>query len=47
VVSTNVPGNLNRPNLPMGMGVQFLDAAPGARSALNGYVEERQADFEI
>jgi hypothetical protein len=47
VVSTNVPGNLNRPNLPMGMGVQFLDAAPAARKALNGYVEGRQADFEI
>ena len=47
VVSTNVPGNLSRANLPMGMGVQFVDASPDARSALNGYVEERKAEFEI
>jgi hypothetical protein len=47
VVSTNVPGNLSRANLPMGMGIQFVDSPPDAHSALTGYVEERKAEFEI
>ena len=47
VVSTNVPGNLSRANLPMGMGIQFVDPPPDAHSALTGYVEERKAEFEI
>lgn len=47
VVSTNVPGNLSRANLPMGMGIQFVDPAPDAHSALTGYVEERRAEFEL
>jgi hypothetical protein len=31
----------------MGMGIQFVDPPPDARSALTGYVEERKAEFEI
>jgi hypothetical protein len=47
VVSTNVPGNLSRANLPMGMGVQFVDPPSDARRVLSGYVEQRKAEFEL
>lgn len=41
VVMTNVPGNLQRWNLPIGMGVRFTAAAVDAEAALQLYVEER------
>jgi hypothetical protein len=47
VVSTNVPGNLQRPNLPLGMGVQFGELAPEQRSALERYVAARAAQFRL
>lgn len=47
VVSTNVPGNLQRPNLPMGMGVQFFGVEPATSSALAGYVEERGRAYRL
>jgi CheY-like chemotaxis protein len=41
VVMTNVPGNLQRWNLPIGMGVRFTTAGIDAEAALQLYVEER------
>jgi hypothetical protein len=47
VVLTNVPGNLARPNLPRGMGVEFLRLAPAARQTLSRYVEDRARAYEV
>ncbi len=47
VVGTNVPGNLTRPNLPMGMGVQFQDADADATQAVATYVRERETEYRI
>ena len=41
VVMTNVPGNLARPSLPWGMGVQFEELDEGASVALLVYAQER------
>lgn len=43
VVMTNVPGNLVRRNLPLGMGVCFTGAAGELEAALEAYVEHRLA----
>ena len=47
VVFANVPGNLQRPNLPLGMAVRFeaLDA-PASRK-LKTYVKDRLAKLEV
>jgi hypothetical protein len=47
VVSTNVPGNLQRPNLPLGMGVEFVTLPADAEAAVAHYVEERSGAFEL
>lgn len=47
VVYTNVPGNLQRPHLPFGMGVRFLELDPGAEALLRRYVEDRAARFRV
>jgi hypothetical protein len=47
VVSSNVPGNLQRPNLPVGMGVRFLDPGPEEAAALGAYVEERRRAYRL
>jgi CheY-like chemotaxis protein len=41
VATTNVPGNLMRRNLPIGMGVSFLALPFDSHAALQLYVEER------
>jgi hypothetical protein len=41
VVMTNVPGNLARPSLPWGMGVQFEELDEAASVALLVYAQER------
>ncbi len=43
VVFSNVPGNLQRPNLPLGMGVRFLDFSPEATHLLQRFIGERAA----
>jgi CheY-like chemotaxis protein len=45
VVATNVPGNLRRRNLPLGMGVRFLGLGPGAERTLQHYADERARDL--
>lgn len=47
VVSTNVPGNLRRPNLPLGMGVRFESPDATACERLEAYVTERARNFEL
>lgn len=47
VVLTNVPGNLERPNLPRGMAIEFLRLAPEAREAIHDYVLERAKAYEL
>jgi hypothetical protein len=39
VVTTNVPGNIQKANLPMGMGVEFIDVSEETGRALAKYVE--------
>jgi hypothetical protein len=41
VVMTNVPGNLEKRNLPVGMGVRFTGHADEAEAALRAFAEER------
>jgi hypothetical protein len=41
VVYTNVPGNLQRANLPTGMAVSFTELPPGAERAIRHCVAER------
>ena len=47
VVLTNVPGNLVRPNLPRGMGIEFLRLLPETRAAIQQYVQERARAYEL
>jgi hypothetical protein len=47
VLLTNVPGNLERSNLPRGMSIEFLRLAPDAREAIERYVHERAKAFEL
>jgi uncharacterized protein (TIGR02266 family) len=47
VVTTNVPGNLQRPNLPMGMGVRFENLSEPEARAIADYVNERDAAYRI
>ena len=47
VVVTNVPGNLHKPNLPMGMGVEFTDVPEETRCALAEYVDSLIQHFRL
>jgi hypothetical protein len=47
VIFTNVPGNLQRPNLPLGMGVSFQDIDAEARQAIARYVDERLHELSV
>ena len=47
VVSANVPGNLQRPNLPLGMGVRFEEPDASARRRLEGFIRERAEEFKV
>ena len=47
VVMTNVPGNLSRRTLPVGMGVRFAGHAGAAKEALREWVLERAAALLI
>lgn len=47
VVFANVPGNLQRPNLPLGMGVRWNGIADGDRTAIAEFVRERMRALEV
>lgn len=47
VAFVNVPGNLERPNLPHGMGMRFIDTSSEDRKALRNYIKMRLAQLEV
>ncbi|HTY16165.1 MAG TPA: PilZ domain-containing protein [Myxococcota bacterium] len=47
VMWNNVPGNLRRPNAPVGMGVRFDEVPPDALAGLLTYVEERARAYRL
>lgn len=47
VVSTNVPGNLRQPRLPVGMGVRFEAVDAEAREQIEAYVRERLEHLQV
>ena len=47
VAFANVPGNLERPNLPLGMGVRFENLDPATEKHLKAYVKQRLAELEV
>ncbi len=47
VIFSNVPGNLQRPNLPMGMGVRFDALASDLGTQLREYVAKRLDELNV
>jgi len=47
VVSTNVPGNLRRRNLPLGMGVRFIGLRDEAVRVLDQWAQDRAAALAV
>jgi Tfp pilus assembly protein PilZ len=47
VVFANVPGNLQRPNLPLGMGVRFEDLPKAYRKPLVDFIQQRMNSLEV
>ena len=47
VAFSNVPGNLQRPNLPLGMGIRFDDVPEKARWQLADFIRERMDTLEL
>jgi hypothetical protein len=47
VVFANVPGNLQRPNLPLGMAVRFEELDSATSKKLKAYVKERGSELEV
>lgn len=47
VVFANVPGNLQRANLPIGMGIKFGAITPAQRERVTKYVAERLRAYEL
>ncbi len=47
VAYSNVPGNLQRPNLPMGMGVRFEEVDNATAKHLKSYVKGKLAQLEV
>jgi Tfp pilus assembly protein PilZ len=47
VAFSNVPGNLQRPNLPLGMGVRFDDVPTATRQTLERFIQRRTEALEI
>ncbi len=47
VVFANVPGNLQKPNLPLGMGVKFSGMSSAAAERVSKYIAERARSYEL
>ena len=47
VVFANVPGNLQRPNLPLGMAVRFEELDSAHAKKLRAYVKQRLSQLEV
>ena len=47
VMWNNVPGNLRRPNAPVGMGVRFTEVPPEAKAALDRYLVDRAKAYRL
>jgi hypothetical protein len=47
VVMTNVPGNLQHKNLPVGMGVRFENPPVDAEARLHVFAQERLSDLML
>lgn len=47
VVFANVPGNLQKPNLPIGMGIKFTGTQPAAAQRIAKYVAEKARGYEL
>lgn len=47
VVHHNAPGNLERPALPHGMAVRFLEMEDATRKAISAYVEDRVRRYAL
>jgi len=47
VVFANVPGNLQRPNLPLGMGVRFPDVPKATKQSLGDFIHARMDSLEV
>ena len=47
VMWNNVPGNLRRPNVPVGMGVRFTEVSTDATAALERYIKEREKAYRL
>jgi hypothetical protein len=47
VMFANVPGNLQRPNLPLGMGVRFATMTDSGFALLHDYVASKAAQLTV
>jgi hypothetical protein len=47
VVFANVPGNLQRPNLPLGMGVHFQNVPDSVQKSLSEFIRDRMESLEV
>lgn len=47
VAFANVPGNLQRPNLPLGMGVRFEKLSTAARDRIAHFIQDRMNALEV
>jgi hypothetical protein len=47
VLWNNVPGNLQRPNAPVGMGVRFAELPSEVASTLRAYIDECAASYRL
>lgn len=47
VIFSNVPGNLQRPNLPMGMGIRFERGDRKDLDAIEAYVKSRLEELQV